>query len=991
MGKAATLAVITVSWFNALVVAAPIGATEGVSERCDVPDALVPASRLECVPFKPSQIGFPVSIEAIGSSGREGWESLAEARCQWSGVVSAPGAQALFLHFSSAEVPDGWSLSLVDTSGQMVWELPKDLRSLYGSEFWSPVVVGDTVRVVLAGPAESAASARVGVDQINYVFRGFGPDDRDTLLPCQDGVRCVAGNNAARNSVGRMSYTSSSGAFLASCVLIADSNLEDAQGYVYCNAAASALEVFHPSITIHWRWWPLQCNFSPPVFNNLPQNHGASVLARSDERDFSLLQLWEPVPGGAGTGPGYAAWTGQDPVGELHAYHHPLDETMRIASGQMEPPVVPCPQYPETDFIFHDFVNGAMQPGSAGGGVFDENWNLVGILSDSCGLDGVIPDCDNHAEVTVVTSRLSSALPDMLFWLNNEPFEHDEFEPNNTWADAALVGEGVYDLTLLEDGYDWYAVDITCSGNLRVQIDFAEVHMRPELSLWEENGYYIQDSELARNGHAETSLPVAPGQRRLIRVRRAEGLGGPYRMTISVEDQQTVRTVAAPLPPPPAHPGNLFTFATAMNEQYLFVGAAWSDEVAFRAGAVFVYKRVADGSWCLSQTLLPETAEEWQEFGRELALSRDGLLFVGAPRTNGVPTGRGTVHLFELMDGQWERTQTILPPNGRTDDWFGYSIAVDGQYAIIGAPQDNLYGATYGAAYIYGTFGSPDGRTWIQQARIESTQMGEHPRLGYDVAISGTTGFATTPGASNFLAGMAVVIKRQPTFTWAVSQVLGTETLVGDAETILVQGEQLFLGSNFGDNYVHMFERFEGAWWFIGSLTPPHFGSEFGAGMVGAGDELAFSHYEVGAIYRYRQVPFAVPELIEEIWPADPHYPEDAFGWALATDGKALVIDSAFTTQWESDCNGDGQPDDCQIFAGELSDDNGNGIADECEQPACYADLAEPQGTLDFFDVMTYLDYFSSGDPRADLSPPYCQLDFFDILGYLNIFASDCP
>ena len=54
------------------------------------------------------------------------------------------------------------------------------------------------------------------------------------------------------------------------------------------------------------------------------------------------------------------------------------------------------------------------------------------------------------------------------------------------------------------------------------------------------------------------------------------------------------------------------------------------------------------------------------------------------------------------------------------------------------------------------------------------------------------------------------------------------------------------------------------------------------------------------------------------------------------------------------------------------------------------ADLAEPMGTLDFFDVSAFLDLFGAGDPIADLTQDG-QFDFFDVSAFLDLFGAGCP
>ena len=56
----------------------------------------------------------------------------------------------------------------------------------------------------------------------------------------------------------------------------------------------------------------------------------------------------------------------------------------------------------------------------------------------------------------------------------------------------------------------------------------------------------------------------------------------------------------------------------------------------------------------------------------------------------------------------------------------------------------------------------------------------------------------------------------------------------------------------------------------------------------------------------------------------------------------------------------------------------------------CVADLAEPFGELDFFDVAEFLDLFIANDLQADVNDDG-SLDFFDISDFLDSYNSGCP
>lgn len=57
----------------------------------------------------------------------------------------------------------------------------------------------------------------------------------------------------------------------------------------------------------------------------------------------------------------------------------------------------------------------------------------------------------------------------------------------------------------------------------------------------------------------------------------------------------------------------------------------------------------------------------------------------------------------------------------------------------------------------------------------------------------------------------------------------------------------------------------------------------------------------------------------------------------------------------------------------------------------CPADLAEPFGTLNFFDVSAFIAAYNAQDSAADLAAPFGSLNFFDVAEYIAQFNAGCP
>jgi len=60
-------------------------------------------------------------------------------------------------------------------------------------------------------------------------------------------------------------------------------------------------------------------------------------------------------------------------------------------------------------------------------------------------------------------------------------------------------------------------------------------------------------------------------------------------------------------------------------------------------------------------------------------------------------------------------------------------------------------------------------------------------------------------------------------------------------------------------------------------------------------------------------------------------------------------------------------------------------------QKTCLADLAEPFGELNFFDVAAYIGLYNNQDPAADLAAPFGALNFFDVAAFIGAYNAGCP
>jgi FG-GAP repeat len=106
---------------------------------------------------------------------------------------------------------------------------------------------------------------------------------------------------------------------------------------------------------------------------------------------------------------------------------------------------------------------------------------------------------------------------------------------------------------------------------------------------------------------------------------------------------------------------------------------------------------------------------------------------VGAP---GVNNGAGAVNMYTLSGSTWLLQATIPDPRATSLDEFGWSVAISstsaGSYAAVGATDDN---SSYDFVYVY----TLSGGKWTQEAALPDPGTSNQDNFGSSVAISSTT------------------------------------------------------------------------------------------------------------------------------------------------------------------------------------------------------------------------------------------------------------
>ena len=155
-------------------------------------------------------------------------------------------------------------------------------------------------------------------------------------------------------------------------------------------------------------------------------------------------------------------------------------------------------------------------------------------------------------------------------------------------------------------------------------------------------------------------------------------------------------------------------------------------------GSAFVY--TYDGSnWLKTAELKAGDGEPEDDFGAAVALS--GIhAFVGAPEDN---SSQGSAYVYQFDGTRWIFQVRLSASDGTASDHFGFSISLAGNRALIGAVEDDTF---TGSAYLYAF----DGTSWTEQQKLVASDGAPQAYFGSSVALSGQLALV---GASNANGG----------------------------------------------------------------------------------------------------------------------------------------------------------------------------------------------------------------------------------------------
>jgi hypothetical protein len=330
-----------------------------------------------------------------------------------------------------------------------------------------------------------------------------------------------------------------------------------------------------------------------------------------------------------------------------------------------------------------------------------------------------------------------------------------------------------------------------------------------------------------------------------------------------------------------------FGYAVSISGNYAIVGAPGPSK-RDRPGSAYIFKREG-ANWIQQAKLFADPPRYQGYFGGSVSI--DGNYAIVGSRAQS-----GYAYIFKREGTSWRQEARLFSLLRDGDDHFGCSVSICDDYVIAGATGADLVDTTRnerGCAYIF----QRNGASWIEQAAFTGLDSNAGDHFGSSVSISGDYAFIASEfnyDPYNSCTGSVYVFRREDTSWIQQDKLRASDRTMSDSfgSSISISGDYFVAGA-IGSTYI--FKRDGTSWTQQTKLTGLE-GSEGGSVVINGDyivvgapyDDDDINGRDSGSAYIFKR---AGTDWIQETkltaWDGAR---DDHFGSSVSIDGYYIIV-----------------------------------------------------------------------------------------------------
>jgi hypothetical protein len=332
-----------------------------------------------------------------------------------------------------------------------------------------------------------------------------------------------------------------------------------------------------------------------------------------------------------------------------------------------------------------------------------------------------------------------------------------------------------------------------------------------------------------------------------------------------------------------ASAGDSFGKSVSIDGNTAIIGASGTRQAI---GAAYVFELI-ETTWQQTKILIPDDGDWLESFGQSVAIQGD-FIVVGSPVHNEI----GAAYVYKYINNTWQLETKLTPDDGTIGDEFGDTVAIDQNRIVISAHE---HAQGKGAVYIFERLGN----SWQQTEKL----MVKAPDIGYKFGETFAISSNTIAIHNNHGTG-SVHIFTYSNGSWSQQAKLisnNVHGLFGDAislyENTIAINESIYYEDDEHSGFVYIFERISTEWIEQQKLIANDIknNDRFGRSLSMRGNTLVIGARrdddkgeDSGSAYIFKKA--------NNVWSqtakitATDGTAGDQFGGSISTDGNTIIV-----------------------------------------------------------------------------------------------------
>ena len=245
-----------------------------------------------------------------------------------------------------------------------------------------------------------------------------------------------------------------------------------------------------------------------------------------------------------------------------------------------------------------------------------------------------------------------------------------------------------------------------------------------------------------------------------------------------------------------------FGASVSIDGDHVVVGAHYDGDNGSYSGSAYIFVNNHNGSWSQQAKLTAVDGEAYDEFGSSVSIDGDHVV-VGAQYDRDNGSNSGSAYIFVKNDnGSWSQQDKLTAEDAAAGDQFGTSVSINGDHAVVGAHQDDDNGSKSGSAYI---FVNNNNGSWSQQAKLTANDGEAYDYFGVSVSIAGDHAVVGADGDDDngIDSGSAYLFVNNHNGSWSQQAKLTAVDAAANAyfgTSVSIAGDHAVLGAYLDDH-----------------------------------------------------------------------------------------------------------------------------------------------------------------------------------------------